>query len=45
MKNEITAADLMFLIGQKEVELSMLRQKLAEAEAKLAELTKKDNPE
>ncbi len=35
-------SDLLAIIGQKEVELTILRSKLAEAEKKLAELSPKE---
>ncbi len=40
--DQITVPDLLALIGQKEVELTVLRAKLAEAEKKLADLTPKE---
>lgn len=41
-QQQVTVTDLVLLLGQKEVELSLLRRALAEAQAKLAETDKKE---
>ncbi len=42
MEQQITIQDVILLLGQKEVENAILRQKLAQAEARVQELTLKN---